>query len=233
MEDKIVVIHQPDFMPYLGFFDRLLKADIYVIFDNVQYVKSSRGWTSRDKIKTPKGEKWLTVSTQKAPQDTPINRILLSEESSWREDNMNLLRANYRNSPFFHEIMPSIQKLYQFPGTRMMDFNLASIQMLMQLFDINIDMVMASNLEPQGKSNTLIIDILKKLGCSRYLSGVGARDYFVPELYEQAGIEVIWQDFKHPVYPQQYDGFIPFLSSIDLLFNCGVKHSRQILRGEI
>ena len=227
MEEKTVVIHQPDFMPYLGFFDRLLKADIYVIFDNVQYTR--RAWMNRDKIKTKKGEGWLTVSTQKAPQDTPINRILLAE-GSWREDNLNLLRTNYRNSPFFHEIMPSIEELYKFPGTRMMDFNLASIQMLMQFFDIQIETVLASSLEPQGKNNTMIIDIMKKLGYSRYLSGVGARDYFVPELYEQAGIEVIWQDFKHPVYPQQYDGFIPYLSSIDLLFNCGIKHSRLILR---
>ena len=227
MEEKTVVIHQPDFMPYLGFFDRLLKADIYVIFDNVQYTR--RAWMNRDKIKTKKGEGWLTVSTQKAPQDTPINRILLAE-GSWREDNLNLLRTNYRNSPFFHEIMPSIEELYKFSGTRMMDFNLASIQMLMQFFDIQIETILASSLEPQGKNNTMIIDIMKKLGYSRYLSGVGARDYFVPELYEQAGIEVIWQDFKHPVYPQQYDGFIPYLSSIDLLFNCGIKHSRQILR---
>lgn len=227
MEEKTVVIHQPDFMPYLGFFDRLLKADIYVIFDNVQYTR--RAWMNRDRIKMKKGEGWLTVSTQKAPQDTPINRILLAE-GSWREDNLNLLRTNYRNSPFFHEIMPSIEELYKFPGTRMMDFNLASIQMLMQFFDIQIETVLASSLEPQGKNNTMIIDIMKKLGYSRYLSGVGARNYFVPELYEQAGIEVIWQDFKHPVYPQQYDGFIPYLSSIDLLFNCGIKHSRLILR---
>ena len=61
MQDKIVVIHQPDFMPYLGFFDRLLKAELYVVFDNVQYVRGSRAWTSRDKIKTSKGEKWISV----------------------------------------------------------------------------------------------------------------------------------------------------------------------------
>ena len=77
----------------------------------------------------------------------------------------------------------------------------------------------------------MIINIVKELGCHRYLSGIGARDYYVPELYEQAGIEVIWQAFEHPVYPQQYGGFIPYLSSIDLLFNCGIEKSRRILRG--
>ena len=231
MNDKLVVIHQPDFIPYLGFFDRLEKADIYVVFDNVQYVRSSRGWTSRDKIKTAGGEKWITVSTKKAPRDTAINQILLSEDDSWKQSHINLLTENYKKAPYFDEIMPYIRELYSFSGTRMMDFNVKSIEMLMKLFDIHVEMVMASDLHPQGKSNELIIDVMKRLGCHRYLSGVGARDYYIPELYEEAGIEVVWQEFTHPVYPQQFGEFIPYLSSIDLLFNCGIEESRKILRG--
>lgn len=144
---------------------------------------------------------------------------------------MNLLRENYRISPFYDEIMPYLLDLYSFRCERMMDFNLESIKMLMKLFDINIDMVIASELDPEGKSNALLIDIMKKLRCKKYLSGIGAKDYYVPELYEKAEIEVIWQDFKHPVYKQQYGEFIPYLSSIDLLFNCGIEESRKILRG--
>ncbi len=233
MQDKVVVIHQPDFIPYLGFFDRLLKADVYVVFDNVQYVRSSRGWTSRDKIKTRNGEKWISVSTQKAPRDTAINQILLAEDEQWKKDNLNLITENYKRCGYYDEIMPYIEKLYQFQGKRMMDFNLESIKMLMKLFDIEIETVIASDLDPVGKSNELIIDVMKRLDCYKYLSGVGARDYYIPELYEEAGIEVIWQDFKHPVYPQQFGEFIPYLSSIDLLFNCGIEQSRKILRGEV
>lgn len=229
--DKIVVIHQPDFIPYLGFFDRLAKADIYVVFDNVQYVRSSRGWTSRDKIKTIKGEKWISISTQKADRDTPINQILLSDDTCWKENNLNLIKENYRKCEYFNEIFPYIEKLYSFQCNRMMDFTLESIKMLIELFDIDIDIVMASSLNPVGKNNALIIDIMQKLGCTNYLSGIGARDYYIPELYDQAGINVIWQDFKHPVYPQQFGEFIPYLSSIDLLFNCGIEESRRILKG--
>ena len=230
MKEKIVVIHQPDFLPYLGFFDRLNKADIYVVFDNVQYVRSSRGWTSRDKIKTKNGEKWITVSTQKAPRDTAINQILLSEVEDWRQEHLNLIRENYKHSDYFMEIMPYIEALYQSKQKRMMDFNMESIQMLIKLFDIEVEIVIASELNPVGKSNELIIDIMKKLDCYKYLSGDGARDYYVPELYKKAGIEVIWQEFHHPEYQQQYSGFIPYLSSIDLLFNCGIKKSREILK---
>ena len=232
MDDRIVVIHQPDFIPYLGFFDRLVKADIYVVFDNVQYVRSSRGWTSRDKIRTKDGEKWITISTQKAPRDTLIKNVLLSNEIPWKENHINLIKENYKNSPYYDEIMPYIKKLYSTEFTRMMDFNVEAIKILMELFDIHIDMVYASDLNPVGKNNSLIIDIVKKLGCHRYLSGIGAKDYFVQEMYDEAGIEVIWQNFEYPVYKQQYEGFIPYLSSIDMLFNCGIEKSRKILRGE-
>ncbi len=229
MNDDIVVIHQPDFMPYLGFFDRLQKADIYVVLDNVQYVRSSRGWTSRDKIKTKNGERWISVGTKKASRDTLINQILLSEESDWRNKHLNLFWENYRKCDFYDEIIPYIRELYNFSCDRMMDFNMKSIEMLMNLLDIKIDIKFASEMNVIGKNNGLIIDIVKKLGCHKYLSGIGARDYFVAELYERAGIEVIWQTFNHPIYPQQYQGFIPFLSSIDLLFNCGIEKSKTIL----
>ena len=231
MKDKIVVINQPDFMPYLGFFDRLLKADVYVVFDNVQYVRGCRSWTARDKIKTLSGEKWLSIGIKKPPFGTAINEVMMRKDSEWRTDHLNRIRENYKKSEYYDEILPYIEDLYAFQCERMVDFNMRSIRMLMGLFDIQIETIMASGLKAEGKSNELIINIVKELGCHRYLSGIGARDYYVPELYEQAGIEVIWQAFEHPVYPQQYGGFIPYLSSIDLLFNCGIEKSRRILRG--
>lgn len=227
-----MVIHQPDFMPYLGFFDRLLKADIYVVFDNVQYVRGSRAWTSRDKIKTRNGEKWLSLGIKKPAYRAAINEVLLQQDFAWREDHLNLIRENYRKAEYYDEIEPYINDLYSFQCEKMVDFNMESIRMLMKLFDIRIETVMAGSLQAVGKSNELIVNIVKELGYRRYLSGVGARDYYVPEPYEQAGIEVIWQEFAHPVYPQQFGEFIPYLSSIDLLFNCGIEKSRRILRGE-
>lgn len=231
--DKIVVVHQPDFMPYLGFFDRLLHADIYVVFDNVQFVASSRGWTNRDKIKVPGGWKWITVGTKKAPRDSRINEIQIFEDNEWRKRHLNLYYENYRHADYYDEIMPYIEELYDYKCTRMMDFNLESIYMLNKLLDIDVDYVVASELNPEGKNNRLIIDIMNKLGTRNYLSGIGARDYFEQSLYDEAGIHVIWQDWTPPVYKQQFDGFIPYLSSIDLLFNCGIGQARKIIRKTI
>lgn len=228
---RTAVIHQPDFMPHLGFFNRLLHADVFVLLDNAQYVDAtSCSWTYRDKIKTPQGERWISVSVKNAPRDTPINEIELSDKVDWRRNHLNLLQENYRKSAFFNEIFPQVQALYDRPCALLVDFNRASIELLLGLLDIRIEVLLASSLAPRERSNELLVEILGKVGADRYLSGVGAKAYFRPEPFETAGIEVIWQDFQHPVYPQLHGDFVPYLSSIDLLFNCGIVHSREILR---
>jgi hypothetical protein len=230
---KTVVIHQPDFIPYLGFFHRFLSADLYLVLDHVQFVNgTSRAWTHRDKIKTPKGAQWLSVSVQKMPRDTPINQVALSDAVDWRSDNLRLLEANYQQTPFYEEVMPSVRRLYAEPSRMLVDFNLSSIRMLMSLLDVERPMVLSSNLAPQGVRNELLVNLLRKVGAGRYLSGVGARDYMDESLFTAAGIEVLWQDFRHPVYPQQFGKFEAYLSTIDVLFNCGVEESRRLLRGE-
>ena len=131
---KTVVIHQPDFIPYLGFFHRLLNADLFIVLDNVQFLR--RGWHHRDKLKTPQGDSWFTIGLVKSPQDTKINEIYLSDDN-WEKKHLNLFKQNYKKAKYFHEIFPYIEKLYMTEFSRMIDFNLASIAMLMKLFDIN------------------------------------------------------------------------------------------------
>lgn len=230
MNKKTVVIHQPDFAPYLGFFHRFLHADLYIALDHVQFVSSSRSWTNRDKIKTAQGEKWLTVSVKKAPRDTAINRIELSTDINWRQDNLRLLEQNYRKAPRYHELMPEIERLYARPFHLLRDFNIASIEMLMDMLDVRIPWVWSSSLDPVGAKNELLVDLLQKVSATHYLAGVGARDYFQPEPFANAGIEVAWQNFLHPVYVQQFGEFMPYLSALDVLFNHGVATSREILR---
>lgn len=229
---KTVIIHQPDFLPYLGFFHRLLKADLYVVLDSVQFVRSSRSWHKRDKIRTESGETWLSVGVRKSNRCATINTIELCDETEWRSRHLNLIRHHYRTAPYFDEIFPCLEQLYSLKCRYLVEFNLASIQMLMELFAIQLPLVYSSDLSPSGKSNELLVDILRKVGAIRYLSGIGAKAYYQAEPFEQAGITVAWQNFKHPVYRQQYSGFVPYLSSIDMLLNCGVHHSRQILRRE-
>lgn len=232
IDSKLVVIHQPDFMPYLGFFQRLDIADIFIVLDDVQYVRGdSKSMTNRDKIKTANGERWINVGIQKSKYKSLINEIYLTKEYNWQKRSLNLIKENYRKADYFNEIYPYVEELYSTKCEKMVEFNMVSIKMLMDLFGIeNIEIKYASELHVVGKSNERIVHLVQAVGCNRYLSGLGAKNYFDPKIYEQNGIEVVWQDFTHPVYPQQFGEFIPYLSSIDLLFNCGIKGSRRILK---
>jgi len=228
---KTVVIHQPDFLSYLGFFHRLLNSDLFIILDDVQYVSSSsRSWTNRDKIKTQIGEQWLTVNVKKAPRNTNISKIVLNDTIDWKKQNLNLLRQNYTKSKYFNEIFPHIEKLYINDFKNLLDFNMASIRMLLELFDIKVDIEYSSNLNTTKTKSERLVEILTQVDATHYLSGMGAKDYHQDKPFDDAGIEVIWQDFTHPVYPQLYGEFIPYLSSVDMLFNCGIEKSREILR---
>ena len=109
-------------------------------------------------------------------------------------------------------------------------YNIFIIEKLMVLFDIKVPILLASTIKYGGKGNSMNIDILNKVGASHYLSGVGAKDYHEDKPFNDANIQVIWQNFTHPVYKQLHGDFIPYLSSIDLLFNCGIERSREILR---
>jgi len=228
---KTVVIHQPDFLSYLGFFHRLLHADLYIVLDDVQFVKgTSQSWMNRDKIKTQNGEKWLTVNVQKAPSGTNINEILLNDTLNWKKQNLDLLTQNYKKAEYFDEIYPYIEELYNSKHTKLSDFNMGSIHILNKLFDINIDIVYSSNLITTKTKSERLVELLTQVDATHYLSGVGARDYHEDKPFNDANIKVIWQEFKHPTYTQLYGDFIPYLSSVDMLFNCGVKKSRNILR---
>lgn len=228
---KTVVIHQPDFLPYLGFFHRLLYAEVFVVLDHVQFTRgSSDCWIYRDKIKTANGVKWLTIPVKKCEIQTPISEVILSNTTEWKIKNLNKIQEAYRKTPFFEEIFPHIENLYGYSCIKMLDFNVQSIKMLFELFDIKIDMVFSSSLNPASKKSEMLIDILKKVDATKYLSGIGAKDYLDYTLFYDTNIEISWQEFRHPVYQQVHGEFIPYLSSIDLLFNCGMKKSREILR---
>ena len=228
---RSVVIHQPDFLPWLGYFHRLLKADLFIALDHVQFVTgTSRSWTHRDMIKTPQGAKWLSLRVQKASFGTPIRDILLAPGTDWRRDNLNRVRENYRKSPYFHEVFPQLEQLYAQPGETMAGMNLASLDLLEDMLDVKTPRMISSQMNPQGTSSAMLVDLLQKAGATRYISGQGARAYLDADLFEKARIELVWQNFRHPVYSQAHGAFIPMLSSIDALFNCGLDETRKLLR---
>ncbi|NEJ71506.1 hypothetical protein GR197_13295 [Rhizobium phaseoli] len=226
---RTVVIHQPDFVPYLGFFQRFINADLYVALDHVSFVYGSRGWTHRDKIKTAQGAKWINVGIRKPDYGAPINTVTMGEDRTWIERNLSLLRENYRGCHGWGEVYSRIEQLMHARFELMSDFNLHFLNGILEILDIDMPMVRSSSLQPKGSKNELLIELLQKVEATSYLSGLGARDYMQPQLFEAVGINVIWQHFVHPVYPQPFGEFMPYLSILDTLLNCGIAGTRDLL----
>lgn len=225
-----VCIHQPDFIPYLGFFHRLLSTDHFIYLDDVQFIR--RGWQHRDRIKTRDGSTWLTLALRKGDYYQEIRDVQLSIDDKWIDDNLNLICQSYAKAPCFDLVFPQVEAIYRAGHTRMIDFNLAFLRMAMGLFEIKVQTSLASTYGVTTASSQRLLDLVLAVGGNNYLTGTGSRDYLDESLFEKAGVKVTWQDFGHPVYPQQHNGFVPMLSCLDLFFNCG-ERSAQVLRGEM
>ncbi|MCX5712628.1 MAG: WbqC family protein [Candidatus Omnitrophica bacterium] len=225
---KTVVIHQPDFIPYPGFFHRLLHCDCFVLLDHVQF--NRRGWHHRDKIKGLQGETWLSIPIRNIGKIKQIDKARIDNSTNWQKRHLNMLNSYYGKAKYFDKIFPAISAIYNQPVDLMTEFNYKFLKLLMELLDIRVDCFFSSDMQIQTKKNQMNVDIVRKIGGSRYFSGLGAKDYIDAELFKKNGIELVWQKYNAPVYPQLHGEFLPNLSSVDLLFNCGVEDSRKILR---
>ncbi|MCP6758879.1 MAG: WbqC family protein [Fischerella sp. CENA71] len=226
---KSAVIHQPQYLPYLGFFHKLQQGDIFVVMDNVQFERG--GIQHRNKIKTCQGEKWLTVPVVHRSRDEEIiNEMLIHTNLPWSRKHWQTLVTNYSRAPYFHKYSSEIQQILSGEWSNLCELNMALIQWVMDVLDIKKPIVYLSTLEVEGHKSQLLIDICKAVGADTYLSGSGGRRYMDLAAFEAADINVLWQKFTYPSYTQLFPelGFLPNMSILDTLFCCG-SETRKIL----
>ncbi len=226
----LVSIHQPDHLPWAGFFEKMLRADVFVILDDVQF---SRGdFQNRNRVKGPAGAQWLTVPTvHRFPRK--INEVEIAGDG-WQSKHWKTIVSCYARAKHFETFCGELEELYLRPWERLSDFNVAAIELLARSFGIVKKWVQASELGAHGRKSELVLNICKTLGASSYYSGRAGLDYLDKEAFERAGVEIIYQSFNHPVYEQLFmkeQGFIPNLSALDMLFNCGATDALALLEG--
>ena len=218
----IVAIHQPNYLPYLGFFDKMKKSDIFVIYDDAQFEKGE--FQHRNQIRIYHSWKWLTVPVEK--REIPIKEIKIISEpqknkSHWSKVHFREIHANYAKTEYFSIYEDELRRIYEKKYEKLVDLNMNLIKFLMKAFDIDVKIVYASEFCFKTKSSQKNLDLVEAVGGDVYLSGPMGRNYLDVSLFEKKGIKVIFQDFKHPVYKQRYKGFIPNMAAIDALFNVG------------
>jgi hypothetical protein len=224
----IVSVHQPQFLPWLGYFDKIHQSDCFVILDTVQFKKNE--FQNRNKLKTPQSPKWLTVPVSyRFPMR--IDEVPINNQSNWRHKHTQSVLANYGKSPFFENSRNVLAEMYDREWERLTDLNTWCVTRLSEVIGIETPFRYARDFtlpdEPTGRLVQLCVD----LGATTYLSGAGGRGYLDTEPFEKAGIEVVYQEYAHPVYAQQHGDFAPYMSVVDLLMNYGPE-SLAILTGQ-
>lgn len=217
----IVSINQPAYLPWLGYFHRIAVSDLHVVLDTVQFEKNS--FTNRNRVRTREGSCWLTVPVKTTGRfgNLVIGDLKISDDPRWPAKHWATLQANYRKAPFFAEHAPFFEETYQRPWSRLNDLAGHLTAYLLEAFGITTPLVASSTLKAVGAKDELVLNLCRQTGATVYLSGPLGRDYLRAELFDAAGIEVRFHDYRHPEHRQAQPGFEPLMAAVDLLFNYG------------
>ena len=224
-----VVVLQPGYLPWLGFFDQMQRADVFVYYDDVQY--DTGGWRNRNRIKAQDGVQWLTVPVRHSGLGSPrIIEVEIDNRRAWARKHVATMRQAYARARFVPDYLPAIEAMLSRRWDRLVDLDITLIEAIAGWLGLRPHVVRASELGIEGARSERLLGICRQLGATEYVSGDAARAYLDLPLFERHGIRVTWQAYAHPVYPQQHGAFVPYLSIVDLLFNCGPS-SRDVLLG--
>lgn len=224
----IIFVHQPEYIPWLGFFDKLARCDTFVIYDNAQFQHGS--FHNRNKIRTAHGWKWLTIPIMHGHPQT-IKDVRISG-SDWKQKQLSVIKHNYEKTPYFKEYFPMIKEAITFNHELLIGLNLHLIKNIAQILNIKANMVRSSEFPYCGREkNEKLVSMCKFLGADTYLSGSGGKAYVEEGLFNEAKVEVQWHNYGHPTYKQNFSGFQPNMSIIDLLFNMGPESKDIIQKG--
>jgi WbqC-like protein family len=229
-----VVILQPSYIPWRGYFDQICRADLFIFYDDVQYDK--RGWRNRNQIKTPKGKQWLTIPVNSRGAQTeniPIHQIRIAWDNPWSQNHLKSLQHSYSKAPHFNQYASLLEKFYQRRDEFLADFTIDfTIALTHELGNTHTRFMRSSELAGiDGQKTDRLIQILQSIGATHYMSGPSARDYIEKEKFESAGITLEYMEYNYPEYPQLYAPFDPYVSILDLLFMTGAEAPNYILKG--
>ena len=231
---KLVAIHQPTFFPWLGYFNKIDRCDQFVVLDNVQFSKKGGTWANRVKLLVSGSPRWATMPVERDYHGVrSYAEMRIDNSNPWRDKLLQTLRTNYRAAAHFAKVFPAIEELISNPTSRLTDYNLSAILYLARALSIDVSkIVLASTLKVEGSGTDLLVSITKSVGGTAYLCGGGASGYQEDAKFAAAGLDLIYQSFQHPVYEQaNAREFVPGLSVIDALMNCGFERTAALIQG--
>ena len=221
---RVVAIHQPNFFPWLGFFDKILKSDVFVLLDHVQFQKTGGTWTNRVKLLVNHEGHWVTAPIVRNYHGVrAINEMELRADPEWANSVMKTLVQSYSKAAFFRETFDFFEPLIRNSEPMLSKFNIHAIRAIVKQLGIRMEkLCCSSDLSREGSSNEMLISLTKTVGGDTYMCGGGADGYQDPVAFQKNGINLLPQNFKHPHYSQiGAPEFVPGLSIIDAAMNVG------------
>ncbi len=214
-----VAIIQPSYLPWRGYFDIINAVDCFVFLDDVQF--TIRDWRTRNRIRTKEGSCWLSVPVEKKYHRVKICDVELHDDS-WQRKHWSSLCHHYKKAPFFHTYAPFFEGFYTKQSWKnLSEMNIYLTKQIAHFLGIHTRFRSSGEWGFQSSGQEKLLDILKELSATEYLSGPAARDYITPSAFEKAGIKLSYKEYCYPEYPQLSEPFMDYLSVVDLLFNCG------------
>jgi len=214
-----VAIHQPHYLPWLGYLAKWAAADLFVFLDTVQYEKN--GWQNRNRIKTAAGPRWLTVPVH-ARLGTPILEVAIDTAQPWGARHLRAIEDAYARAPYLAAHRPALQQLYAGAWERLAPLAVATAEWLGRAVGIRTPARLASSLGvAEREPSARLVALCRAVGADTYLAGRDGARYMDRQRFEAAGIRVLYQEYTHPEYPQLHGEFAPFLSGLDLLLTHG------------
>jgi hypothetical protein len=215
-----LVVLQPSYLPWLGFFDQVRRCDCFVFYDDVQYDKD--GWRNRNRIKSAAGPVWLTVPVRtRGRMGQPINEVEIANATPWARKHLKTIEEAYARAPRRDAYLRPLTELLVRKWERLADLDMALSRLMCGWLGLDRPMVRASELGIGGDRNTRLVALCRHFGADTYLSGNAAQAYLDVAMFAAHGIRVEWQNFRHPEYLQQHGPFLPYLSALDLVLNVG------------
>jgi hypothetical protein len=222
----VLIAHQAEFMPWLGFISKAAMGDIYLILDDTQFKKEY--FENRNKIRFSNKEGWIWLNIPVKNKDKLLNMLNVEAvDSSWKKKHLNTIRVSYGRAPYFHVIFPELEELYfNMNSNKLVEINIQIIRYAFNKFNINTPVYRVSELKKHGKNidgtgTDLVISLVKAVNANTLVAGKSGKNYLKSDKFKNNNIDLVFQDFKHPVYKQKHGGFLPYMSFIDLLFNYG------------
>lgn len=226
-----VAIMQPAYLPWAGYIQRAMYADVHVVLDHVKIDWHSKTqFTNRNKVLTVNGPTWLTIPlSKKESEGMRINSIRISANEHWERKHWMTISQNYAKAPYFFLYRDAFFSFYEKKQHVLVDALEASTRLLLSAFGCSSKQVKSSDLNVPGSKDELILNICMALNADTYISGPFGREYLNVSAFKKAGIKVLFHDFVPFEYPQTRPGFVPFLSAVDMLFNVSSEHCQDFL----